>query len=70
MELKQIAKAIKKVSNMSKLFKGLKKGLEEALAFSERKVTLKSELIEIPEPLNKYKAIDIKRIREKNHYSQ
>ncbi|BBI18219.1 hypothetical protein [Neochlamydia sp. S13] len=50
---------------MSKLFKGL----EEALAFAERKVTLKSELIEIPELPNEYKAIDIKRIREKNHYS-
>ncbi|WP_052436084.1 type II toxin-antitoxin system RelE/ParE family toxin [Neochlamydia sp. EPS4] len=70
LELKQIAKAIKKGLKMSKLFKGLKKGLEEALAFAERKVTLKSELIEIPEPPNEYKAIDIKRIREKNHYSQ
>lgn len=37
---------------MGKLFEGLKKGLEEALAFSERKLTLKSELIEIPEPPN------------------
>ncbi|MBS4167243.1 Antitoxin igA-2 [Neochlamydia sp. AcF65] len=55
---------------MSKLFKGLKKGLEEALAFSEGKLTLKSELIEIPEPPNDYKASEIKRIREKNHYSQ
>lgn len=35
---------------MSKLFKGLKKGLEEALAHSEGKITLKSEIIEIPEP--------------------
>lgn len=34
---------------MSKLFKGLKKGLEEALAHSEGKITLKSEIIEIPE---------------------
>ena len=55
---------------MSKLFKGLKKGLEEALAFSEEKITLKSELIEIPEPPSKYNAHDIKRIREQNHYSQ
>ncbi|MBS4165580.1 hypothetical protein NEOC65_000642 [Neochlamydia sp. AcF65] len=51
---------------MSKLFEGL----EEALAFSERKITLKSDLIVIPEPPNEYKAIDIKRIREKKHYSQ
>ncbi|BBI17055.1 hypothetical protein [Neochlamydia sp. S13] len=37
---------------MGKLFEGLKKGLEEALAFSERKLMLKSELIEIPESTN------------------
>lgn len=55
---------------MSKLFKGLKKGLEEALAHSEGKITLKSEIIEIPEPPAEYKAKDIKRIREQNHYSQ
>lgn len=30
---------------MSELFKGLKKGLEEVLAFSEGKLTLKSEFI-------------------------
>ncbi len=34
---------------MRKLFKGLKKGLEEALAHSEGKITLKSEIIEIQE---------------------
>ncbi len=34
---------------MSKLFKGLKKGLQEALAHEERKIALKSEMIEIPE---------------------
>lgn len=55
---------------MSKLFKGLKKGLEEALAFSEEKITLKSELIEIPEPPSDYNANDIKKIRKKSHYSQ
>lgn len=55
---------------MSKLFKGLKKGLKEALAYSEGKITLKSEIIEIPEPPAEYKAEDIKRIREKSHYSQ
>ena len=55
---------------MSKLFKGLKAGLEEALAHAEGKLTLKSELIEIPEPPCEYKAKDIKRIRENGHYSQ
>ena len=56
--------------DMSKLFKGLKKGLEEALAYSEGKITLKSEVFEIPEPPAEYKAKDIKRIRDQNHYSQ
>lgn len=55
---------------MSKFFKGLKAGLEEALAYSEGKITLKSELIEIPEPPIAYKAKDIKKIRESGHYSQ
>ncbi len=55
---------------MSKLFKGLKKGLEDALAYSEGKITLKSDLIEIPEPPRKYKAKEIKKIRESSHYSQ
>lgn len=55
---------------MSKLFKGLKKGLQEALAFSGGKITLKSELIEIPEPPSDYNADDIKRIREESCYSQ
>ena len=35
---------------MSKLFKALKKGLEEAIAHEEGKITLKSETIEIPAP--------------------
>jgi len=55
---------------MSKMFKGLKKGLEEALAHTEGKITLKSEVIEIPEPPAEYSAGDIKKIRQKNHYSQ
>ena len=49
---------------MSKLFNGLKKSLEEALAYAEGKITLKSEIIEIPEPLAEYSAEDIKRIKE------
>lgn len=55
---------------MSKFFKGLKKGLEEALAYTEGKITLKSELIEIPEPPSEYTANDIKKIRASGHYSQ
>ncbi len=55
---------------MSRLFKGLKKGLEQALAHVEGKITLKSEIIEIPEPPIAYKSKDIRRIREAGHYSQ
>jgi len=50
---------------MNKFFKKLKKGLEEALAYSEGKITLKSELIKISEHPSDYIAGDIKRIREK-----
>jgi len=55
---------------MSKLFKALKAGLEEAIAHDQGKLDLRSELIEIPTAPDHYKAKDIKRIREKNRYSQ
>ncbi|HSX12357.1 MAG TPA: helix-turn-helix domain-containing protein [Rhabdochlamydiaceae bacterium] len=55
---------------MSKLFKGLKKGLEEVLAHKEGKLTLRSEHIEIPEPPKEYKPGDIRKIRNKGNYSQ
>lgn len=55
---------------MSKFFKDLKQGLEETLAYTEGKLTLKSEFIDIPEPPAEYKPKDIKRIRVSNHYSQ
>lgn len=35
---------------MSKFFKKLKEGLEEALGYAEEEVTLKSEFVEIPKP--------------------
>jgi len=55
---------------MSKLFKKLKKGLEEAIAYEEGKLTLTSKIVEIPEPPTKYKAKEIKKIREQKNYSQ
>jgi putative transcriptional regulator len=55
---------------MGKFFDDLKQGLEEALAHAQGKITLKSEIIEIPDAPNEYKAEDVKRIREKYHYSQ
>lgn len=54
----------------TKLFKALKKGFEEAIAHDQGKLDLRSEFIEIPKPPAHYKAKDIKKIREKNKYSQ
>ncbi len=55
---------------MGKLFKALKLGFEEAIAHDQGKLDLRSEFIEIPEPPAQYKAKEIKKIREKNRYSQ
>lgn len=54
----------------NKFFKDLKKSLEEVVAYKKGKLNLYSEYIEIPEPPAEYKAKDIKKIREKKHYSQ
>ena len=54
----------------NKFFKKLKAGFEEAIAYEQGKLDLRSEIIEIPEPPAAYKAKDIKKIREKNRYSQ
>jgi putative transcriptional regulator len=53
---------------MGKLYKDLKKGLKEIIAYKEGKITLKSEIIQIPEPPKEYSAKEIKRIR--GNYSQ
>lgn len=55
---------------MSRFFKGLKKGLDQALAYRKGKITLKSEIVEIPEPPVEYIAKDVKRIRSLGPYSQ
>jgi putative transcriptional regulator len=55
---------------MSKYFERLKEGLEEVLAHKKGKITLKSEVFEIPEPPAEYTAKEIKKIREKSRYSQ
>lgn len=55
---------------MSKFYERLKEGLEDVLAHKEGKITLRSEVIEIPEPPMEYSAKDIKKIREKGRYSQ
>jgi putative transcriptional regulator len=55
---------------MSVLSKKIKKGLEEILEYKEGKRTLRTKLIELPEPPMEYKAEEIKQIREKQEYSQ
>lgn len=55
---------------MSKLFKKLKAGLEEAIAHEEGKIHLRSVFIDIPEAPAEYKPKQIKKIREANNYSQ
>lgn len=50
---------------MSKLYKGLKKGLEEVLAHKKGKITLRAYDIEIPQPPKEYGPKDIKKIRSK-----
>ena len=55
---------------MSKFFKDLKAGLEDAIAYEQGKLELRSEFVVIPEPPTHYKPKEIKKIREKNRYSQ
>jgi putative transcriptional regulator len=55
---------------MSKMFKKLKKGLEEAIAYEQGKIELRSEDVILPEPPKRYKAREIKKIRENYNYSQ
>ncbi len=55
---------------MSKLFKKLKEGLEQAVAHKQGKISLKTEDIVIPEPPVPYNAEEIKKIRERHCYSQ
>lgn len=55
---------------MSKLFKKLKAGLEDAIAYDQGKIELRSEDVVLPEPPKQYKAQEIKKIRKNHNYSQ
>lgn len=55
---------------MSKHFKTMKAGLEDAIAYSKGKLNLLSENIELPKPPANYKAKEIKKLRERKRYSQ
>ena len=54
----------------SKFAKDLKAALKQAIAHKEGKLDLRTTEIEVPEPPAEYKAKEIKKIREKSHYSQ
>ncbi len=55
---------------MSALSEKIKKGLEEIVEYKQGKRTLRTKLIELPEPPLEYGAEDIRQIREKAKYSQ
>lgn len=55
---------------MGKFFDDIKEGLEEALAFEQGKTTLRTRLIDLPEPPAKYTSKDIKKMREAKNLSQ
>jgi len=55
---------------MGNIFDDLKEGLEDVLEYKKGKLTLRSEMIQLPEPPAAYSAKDVKRIRKKKNYSQ
>jgi len=55
---------------MSKLFEKLKAGLEDVIAYKQGKLNLRTEKIVLPDKPAIYKPIQIKKIRERNKYSQ
>jgi putative transcriptional regulator len=61
---------VKKLSKKDTFFEDVKKGLEDFIAHKEGKLTLRSEVIELPEPPKTYTAPDIKKIRAHGQYSQ
>lgn len=54
----------------SKFARDLKSALKQAIAHKEGKLDLRTTEIEVPEPPAEYRAKEIKKIREKSHYSQ
>jgi putative transcriptional regulator len=48
----------------NKFFKDLKAGLEDAIAYENGKLDLRSELVEIPEPPTEHRPKQTKKIRE------
>jgi putative transcriptional regulator len=63
-------KKSKKNKPMSAVSKKIQKGLEEIFEYTQGKRTLRTKLIELPEPPLEYGAKEIRQIREKGDYSQ
>jgi len=55
---------------MGKFYTDLKAGLADAIAYKKKKISLRTEILDIPEAPVEYKAKEIKKIREINNYSQ
>ena len=55
---------------MSKFFKDIKEGLEEAIEYRKGNIKLRSSTYIIPKPPSNYQAKDIKKIRERRKYTQ
>lgn len=55
---------------MGKVFDLIEEGLKDAIAYEQGKINLRSKAIHIPPPPKKYKAKDVKKLRNKLHFSQ
>ncbi|MBY0528912.1 MAG: helix-turn-helix domain-containing protein [Rhabdochlamydiaceae bacterium] len=55
---------------MSAVSQKIQKGLEEIVEYTQGKRTLRTKLIDLPEPPLEYRAEEIRQIREKGDYSQ
>ena len=55
---------------MAKLFHMIKEGLEEAIAYEQGKIELRTKEVIIPGPPKEYKANDVKKLRKKLNFSQ
>lgn len=68
--LKKYSRKLKKQQRVSSFAEKLKKGLDEVLEFEQGKKTLRTHVVELPEPPLEYTAKDIREIRERGKYSQ
>ena len=67
---KRLSRKSKKQQGTGTFSEKLKKGLDEILEFEQGKKTLRTHVVDLPEPPLEYTAKDIRGIRERGHYSQ